>query len=217
MSKCLEPGCKNEAAEYDLICWECSDMLIMDKWHKRQEFNIPETLQQKVDTYYKDMTQKQKDFTAKTEDQILEDEITIANKRRSDFLAKLDAKYEEPSKTTLPTDSQERKNYPLLRGCLRYFPAALAGVSRTSHVGNLKHNPGEEMYHNRGKSGDHGDCILRHLIDLQDLLAAKERGAVISDQQILDEASSLAWRSLALSQELHEELAIVPMAPGAKK
>ena len=122
---------------------------------------------------------------------------------------------------TLPTDSQERKNYPLMRGVLRYFPAALAGVAKVSKDGNDKHNPGEEMYHARGKSSDHGDCIVRHLIDLQDLLAAEDRATQVLTHdrinKILTEASCLAWRALALSQELHEYYGGAPLAPGAKK
>lgn len=119
------------------------------------------------------------------------------------------------SKPTLPTDSAERKEYPLLRGCLRYFPAALAGISRISKIGNDKHNPGEEMYHARAKSTDHGDCILRHLIDVEDLLASAARNEAVEKQQILDEVSQLAWRALALSQVLHEQFG-APLAPGAK-
>lgn len=115
---------------------------------------------------------------------------------------------------TLPTDSADRKNYPLFRGCFRYFPSALAGVSRTSHLGNLKHNPGEELHHARGKSSDHGDCILRHLMDVQDLKAAYDRGEA-DKQQILDEVNQMVWRALAYSQELHESLG-APLAPGAK-
>lgn len=118
--------------------------------------------------------------------------------------------------TTLPTDSAERKTYPLLRGCLKYFSAALAGVARTSYLGNQKHNPGEDMHHARGKSSDHGDCILRHLMDTEDLLAAQKRGENVTDQQILDEANQMAWRALAYCQELHE-LKGAPMASGAKK
>lgn len=112
--------------------------------------------------------------------------------------------------TTLPTDSAERKNYPLHAGCLKYFPAALAGVAKTSKAGNDKHNPGQELHHARGKSMDHGDCILRHLMDLDGLLAANA-----SQDEVLAEANSLAWRALALSQELHERYG-APLAPGAK-
>lgn len=117
---------------------------------------------------------------------------------------------------TLPTDSNERKNYPLCAGVLRYFPAALAGVARISKVGNDKHNPGEPLHHARSKSTDHTDCIVRHLIDTEDLLAAKNNGVSITDQQILDEVSQMAWRALAYAQLIHEQLGS-PLAPGAKK
>ncbi len=112
---------------------------------------------------------------------------------------------------TLPLDSQERKNYPLMRGCLRYFPAALAGVAKVSRLGNDKHNPGQELHHDREKSMDHGDCIVRHLLDTEDLLSASA-----DKEQILLEVSQLVWRALAYSQELHEKFG-APLAPGAKK
>lgn len=119
---------------------------------------------------------------------------------------------------TLPTDSVERKNYPILSGCINYFPAALAGVARISKIGNDKHNPGEPLHHARGKSTDHPDCIVRHLIDVQDLLAQEKRSALTPKgiEDLLLEVSSLAWRALAYSQELHEKYANAPIAPGAK-
>lgn len=117
---------------------------------------------------------------------------------------------------TLPTDSQERKEYPLYRGCVAYFPAALSGVARISKLGNDKHNLGEEMHHARAKSQDHADCIVRHLMDTSDLLARLKRGEPVDTQQILLEASQLAWRALAFSQELHENFG-APLAPAAKK
>lgn len=116
--------------------------------------------------------------------------------------------------TTLPTDSDDRKNYALFSGCLRYFPAALAGISKTSKLGNDKHNPGQELHHARNKSSDHGDCIVRHLIDLEDLRAAMKRGETVDKEAILNEVSSMAWRALALSQQLHETFG-APLAPGA--
>jgi glutaredoxin len=120
---------------------------------------------------------------------------------------------------SLPTDSEGRKGYPILSGCIKYFAAALAGVARISKAGNDKHNPGKPLHHNRSKSGDHGDCIIRHLIDVEDMLTANLRNPnnpPFNAQQILDEASSLSWRALAYSQELHEKLGKAPMAPGAK-
>lgn len=118
--------------------------------------------------------------------------------------------------TTLPTDSSERKNYPMLSGCLKYFPAALAGVSNISKLGNDKHNPGQPLHHARGKSTDHGDCIIRHLTDTEDLLAGYARNnETITPEMILIEANQLAWRALAYSQELHEKFGS-PLAPGAK-
>lgn len=120
-------------------------------------------------------------------------------------------------KYTLPTDSQKRKEVPLVGGCLRYFPAALAGVAQHSKAGNDKHNPGEEMHHARGKSGDHEECITRHLIDLQDLhadMVRNENGPV--PRALFDEVNALCWRALALSQELHERYGGAPLAPGAR-
>lgn len=116
--------------------------------------------------------------------------------------------------TTLPADSAERKEYPLFRGLLRYFPAALAGVARHSKLGNDKHNPGEEMHHARGKSGDHADCIMRHMVDLDGLLP-RDDSDDIPRGAILDEANALCWRALAWSQELHECYGGAPLAPGA--
>ncbi len=118
---------------------------------------------------------------------------------------------------TLPTDSKERKEYPICRGVLKYFPAAIAGVAKISKQGNDKHNPGEDLHHARGKSGDHSDCVVRHLIDVEDLLAAYERtNDKELQEKILAEVSQMAWRALALSQELHERFGS-PLAPGAKK
>jgi hypothetical protein len=110
---------------------------------------------------------------------------------------------------TLPSDSLARKRYPISSGVLKYFPAAIAGVARVSQEGNDKHNPGEPLHHARGKSMDHDDCIQRHLMDLQDALAAGDKTTALL------EADAVAWRALALSQELHEACG-APLAPGAR-
>lgn len=120
---------------------------------------------------------------------------------------------------TLPTDSAERKKYPLLRGLFNYFPAALARVSRISYEGNEKHNPGQPMHHARLKSTDHGDCILRHTVDLEELKArigANWPDNVDLREAALDEAACRAWRALAELQELEEKYRGAPLAPAAK-
>lgn len=89
----------------------------------------------------------------------------------------------------LPTDAKERKNAPVARGVLDYFPDALVAVAELSRIGNEQHNPGQPMHWARGKSTDHADCIVRHLI---------ERGTVDTDG--VRHATKVAWRALALLQ-----------------
>lgn len=99
----------------------------------------------------------------------------------------------------LATDATARKNAPIARGVLDYFPLAIAAVAELSRVGNEQHNPGQPMHWARGKSTDHADCVVRHLID---------RGTVDTDGQ--RHSTKVAWRALALLQEeLEGELAAV--------
>jgi hypothetical protein len=67
----------------------------------------------------------------------------------------------------LPTDSKMRKETPIFTGFLRYFPRAAAYAARISVLGNEKHNPGEPLHWAEGKSMDHPDCIVRHLIEAE--------------------------------------------------
>lgn len=91
---------------------------------------------------------------------------------------------------SLTNDKEERKNMPMARGLLDYFPDALAYVAYVSKLGNDQHNPGEEIHWARGKSSDHPDCIIRHLVD---------RGTI--DEDNVRHSGKLAWRALALLQE----------------
>jgi hypothetical protein len=133
----------------------------------------------------------------------------------------------EPAKInvamTLPTDSTARKEIPLFEGCVAYFPAALALLARVSKSGNDKHNPGEPLHHARGKSMDHTDCIVRHLVDIADLVAAIERGKLFNQlgyesvrQQLMHEAGQFMWRAGAYVQTLCEKYDNVPLAPNAR-
>jgi hypothetical protein len=122
---------------------------------------------------------------------------------------------------SLPTDSAERKNYPLFRGLFGYFGAALAGVAHHSWKSNQKHNGDAPLHWSINQSTDHADCIARHLLDLGDMLALAERGGnspsgAITDD-ILAEADALAWRALALSQTLRMQYRDAPLPFNAKE
>lgn len=100
----------------------------------------------------------------------------------------------------LSDDARERKDTPVCTGVLDYFPAALAEVAKVSKAGNDQHNPGMPLHWARGKSSDHADCILRHLID---------RGSL--DKDGLRHTAKMAWRALALLQEeIEAEVGFVP-------
>lgn len=95
-------------------------------------------------------------------------------------------------------DSAARKATPIFSGVLRYFPNALAAVARLSKAGNDKHNPGEPLHWSRGKSNDHGDCIVRHQLEFE----------AIDTETGEYHAVAVAWRALA-QLELLEEARLV--------
>jgi hypothetical protein len=90
---------------------------------------------------------------------------------------------------TTRAEHKRRKERPLARGVLDYFPDALAEVANVSRVGNEQHNPGQPMHWAYGKSPDHADCVSRHLVD---------RGTLDTDG--LSHSAKVAWRALALLQ-----------------
>lgn len=93
-----------------------------------------------------------------------------------------------------PEDSAERKTYPVFSGLIEYFPSALALVARHSYHGNEKHNPGQPLNHDRSKSGDEADALVRHLME--------------------GDYVGMAWRALSLLQKDCEAKG-APIAPAA--
>jgi hypothetical protein len=90
---------------------------------------------------------------------------------------------------TLPVGKKERKDMPIARGVLDYFPDAIAEVARVSFIGNEQHHPGTPLHWDKTKSTDEADCVVRHLID---------RGKLDTDG--LRHTAKVAWRALALLQ-----------------
>jgi hypothetical protein len=96
----------------------------------------------------------------------------------------------------MTTDKTARKECPITRGVLGYFPDAIAAIANVSFVGGKQHHPGQPMHWDRSKSGDHEDCLVRHLM---------ERGTL--DDDGLRHTAKAAWRALALLQiELEESV-----------
>lgn len=87
----------------------------------------------------------------------------------------------------LPTDPLTRKNTPVYSGFFKYFPRAIAEVSRISLVGGIQHGQTRETLHwDRPKSGDELDALLRHVMD--------------------QDWGQVAWRALAhLEKHLEQE------------
>ncbi len=91
---------------------------------------------------------------------------------------------------SLPDDASSRNKIPKAEGLLYYYPNALAAVAEVSRIGNEQHNPGEPMHWARGKSTDHANKVIRHLID-----------AGLRDGKGVRHSAYAAWRMLALLQE----------------
>lgn len=102
--------------------------------------------------------------------------------------------------------AEERKAAPIARGLLDYFPDALLEVARVSKAGNDQHNPGQPLHWARGKSTDHADSLLRHLID---------RGTLDTDGQ--RHSAKVAWRALAQLQTELEEASVAIEVSGTPR
>lgn len=97
-----------------------------------------------------------------------------------------------------PLSPQERKQRPMFRGLLRYFPEALEAVSNVSYVGNQQHNPGQDLHWDKNKSTDDADALVRHLKEYA-------TGQVL-DADNLPVLAKVCWRALAvLEREIEKE------------
>jgi hypothetical protein len=110
----------------------------------------------------------------------------------------------------IPQGDQERKDAPMFRGLLGYFPAALFEVAAHSLDSDRKHgaDPKDAPHWMRGASTDHEDTIVRHLIDagrrrlssVRELLGLAPKGSSAKDARRYH-LRCIAWRALALLQE----------------
>lgn len=90
----------------------------------------------------------------------------------------------------LPTEAKERNAYPMFDGLFGYFPNALAAIARLSFIANEQHNPGEPMHWAVGKSPDHANKIMKHMLD---------HGHMDTDGT--RHSTKVGWRALALLED----------------
>lgn len=88
----------------------------------------------------------------------------------------------------LAGDKQARKQAPIARGLIQYFPNTCINVAHVSYVANEQHNPGLPMQWAFDKSTDEADCQIRHAIDAA--------GNPVDDDGLLHLAKK-AWRAFA--------------------
>ena len=67
--------------------------------------------------------------------------------------------------TIIQGSAEERKNIPVYRGFIRYFPDAIVEVTKRSVEGNGQHHPDKDIFWDKSKSADELDALMRHLIE----------------------------------------------------
>ncbi len=93
-------------------------------------------------------------------------------------------------------DQQKRKQLPVYSGVLKYFPDALAEVSKVSRAGNEQHHPDKPLHWDRSKSTDELDALTRHLL---------EAGKIDTDG--IRHSAKVAWRALSnLQKEIENDI-----------
>jgi len=93
-------------------------------------------------------------------------------------------------------NKQKRKQLPVYSGVLKYFPDALAEVSKVSRAGNEQHHPDKPLHWDRSKSTDELDALTRHLLEAGKL-----------DTDGIRHSAKIAWRALAhLQKEIENDI-----------
>lgn len=93
--------------------------------------------------------------------------------------------------------AQQRKACPIHSGFNMYFPKAIRECARLSLVANDQHNPGEPLHWAKGKSTDHPDALMRHLLD------AGPNWDAVDDDGVMH-VIKVMWRACAMAQTVLE-------------
>jgi hypothetical protein len=92
----------------------------------------------------------------------------------------------------LPNDRDARNALPVWDGCLAYFPDCWAEIAKVSVIGNKQHALGEKLRFAREVSTDHGNKVIRHMLD--------HATGNVFDTDGTYHLAKAAWRALAALQ-----------------
>lgn len=99
----------------------------------------------------------------------------------------------------LPTDPKARKQIPVYRGMLRYFPNTCAAVAQLSMIASEQHGH-DQLHWDPNKSSDQPDAEARHMLEL----AMAENGEIdFRDDDGVHWLVKKAWRALADCEQAH--------------
>jgi len=93
---------------------------------------------------------------------------------------------------TLPTDRDARNALPVWDGCMVYFPDCWAEIAKVSVIGNKQHALGSKLRFARDVSTDHGNKVIRHMLD--------HAAGNVFDTDGTYHLAKAAWRALAALQ-----------------
>jgi hypothetical protein len=92
----------------------------------------------------------------------------------------------------LPTDRDARNALPVWDGCFVYFPDCWAEIAKVSVIGNKQHALGAKLRFARDISTDHGNKVIRHMLD--------HAAGNVFDSDGTYHLAKAAWRALAALQ-----------------
>lgn len=123
----------------------------------------------------------------------------------------------------LPADDKQRKNLPIFKMIIGYFPKALREVTRVCVANNVRYNPDRkpaDINWARGKSTDQLGSLFRHVMEraadgvVFEELPPEVQAACGPGFERVYVLAEAAWRALAaLEVEIEAEEAKVPFRP----
>ena len=108
----------------------------------------------------------------------------------------------------LPEDPKERKELPMWRACLMFFPKTFVAITKLSMKGQKQHKYKEgNIEWDRSKSSDDWDSLIRHMFNLQEAIKNKDVGQIQQTSSVSIRNKVTKKEGLEQSPEPFQEVA----------